>query len=450
MRALLFVAAAATLAAQGDPAFDAYRAWDATQHGVESRTRARNLLDVSADWVAKWPNSDFAWNERREALVSLTAGTNSSAGGPSAELWKQVDENLIRLRPPHTFAALAAYDWVAAGVNLEAAEKLLLDEIAWEDSRSRPSLAASPTLADLVDQATFTSGQFVKLCSLARVQIRLKQFDQAQAAIQRVQTWLKDDFQLHYDMDPLETFPDYESQYFQLSAELAMAQERKVDALAFYHAYLANPYYHREYGAPGPMNSLNHLWKEIGGSDAGWPAFSAVPPLPPDVPVGWRGGRFPAWANVVYFPWVKVDYKLPPRQITDLTGRTWTNRDFQEKTTIVYLWSSFCPQCLPGLDAMQILADRVKGRPDVQLVTLSVDPDRDKLVAFMNRKGYTFPVLAGKPYVQTVLPKFILGQFWIADATGTVRLQRTTSNIFAGNEEAHVQELLYKARHLAR
>ena len=131
-------------------------------------------------------------------------------------------------------------------MNLEAAEKLLLDEITWEDSRPwLGSRRASPTLADLVDQATFTSRQFVMLCSLARVQIQLKQFDRAQATIQRVQSWLKDDFRLHYDTDPLEVFPDYEAKYFQLSAELAMAEDRKVDALAFYHAYLADPYYRR-------------------------------------------------------------------------------------------------------------------------------------------------------------------------------------------------------------
>ena len=182
----------------------------------------------------------------------------------------------MRLRPPHMFAAAAASDWVAAGVNEEAAEKLLLDEIAWQDSRSRPAPKASPTLADLVDQAQFTSSKFVMLCSLARAQIHLKQFDQAKATIQRVQSWLKGDFRLHYDTDPLEAFPDYEAKYFQLSAELAVAEDRKVDALAFYHAYLADPYYRREYGAPGPMNSLNRLWKEIGGSDAGWTAFSAV------------------------------------------------------------------------------------------------------------------------------------------------------------------------------
>jgi len=438
MLILSVVAAAAVLAAQGDPAVDAYRIWEATQHGVDYRTRAQHLLDVSAEWVAKWPDSDSAWGERREALVSLRSA--------SAELWKRVDENIMHLRPPHTFAAVAASDWVTAGVNVEAAEKLLLDEIAWEDSRRRPAPKASPTLADLVDQAQFTSSKFVMLCTLARAQIQLKQFDQARATIESVQSWLEGDFRLHFDKDPLEAFPDYEAKYFQLSAELAMAEGRKVDALAFYHAYLANPYYRREYGSPGPMNSLNHLWKEIGGSDAGWTAFSAVPPLPPDVPVGWRGAPFPAWANVVYFPWVKVDYKLPTMRIADLRGRTWTNRDFQEKTTIVYLWSSWCAPCWPALNAVQILSDRVKGQPDVQLVTLSVDEDLDKLSAFMKEKGYAFPVLASKPYVEAVLPQFILGQLWIVDGSGSVRLQRTNSSIFAGAEEAHVQELLYKAR----
>ena len=196
------------------------------------------------EWVAKWPDSNFAWDERRDALVSLTAGMNVSAAARnvSAELWKQVDENLMRLGPPHTFAAVAASDWVTAGVNVEAAEKLLLDEIAWENSRSRPAPKASSTLADLIDQAGFTGSQFAMSCTLARAQIQLKQFDQARATIQRVQSWLEGDFRLHYDTDPLEAFPDYEAKYFQLSAELAMAEGRKVDALAFYHAYLANPY----------------------------------------------------------------------------------------------------------------------------------------------------------------------------------------------------------------
>ena len=326
MRVLFVVAAAAAvLSAQGDPALQAYRTWEATQHGVDYRTRAQHLLEVSAEWVSKWPDSDFVWRERRESLVSVRSA--------SVELWKQVNENIIRLSPPHTFAGAAASDWVTMGVNVEAAEKLLLDEIAWEDSRPRPALTANATLADLVDDAGFTDRLFVLLCTLARAQIRLKQFDEAQATVERVHSWLDGDFRRHYDTDPLEAFPDYGVKYFQLSAELAVAQGRKADALAFYHAYLADPYFRREYGAPSEMNPPKSLWKEIGGTDAGWAAYSAVPPLPPGVPVGGRGARFPAWANVVYFPWVKVDYKLPPMQIADLVGRTWANRDFVGKAT---------------------------------------------------------------------------------------------------------------------
>jgi peroxiredoxin len=448
MRVLAFLAAAVIMTAQVDPAVEAYRIWDATQHGVDGRTRAQHLLDVSAEWVVKWPNNNFVWTERREALVQLTAGMNMSAVGRSAEFWKQVDENLIRLNPPHTFAFEAAQDWVAARVNLDDAEKLLLAEIAWQDSRPRPAPKASPTLADLVDEATFTSGQFVMLCTLASAQVQLKQFDEARTTIAHVQSWLDGDFRLHYDQDPLEAFPEMQAKFFQLSAELAMAEGRKVDALAFYHAYLANPYYSREIGSPGPMNSLKPVWKEIGGTEAGWVAFSTVPPLPPDVPVGWRGKPYPAWANVTYYPWLKVDYKLPRIQIADLSGRGWTNRDLHDKTTVVYLWGTYCAPCWPALKAIQILADRIKGRPDIQLVTFSVDEDREKLSAFMKEKGYTFPVLMSKAYVQTVLPQYLLGQFWIVDKSGSVRLQRSMSNIMAGNEDAHAQELLYKVLQL--
>ena len=64
--------------------------------------------------MAKWPDSRLAWDQRRAAMVSLR--------NRAAKLWKQVDENLIRLSPPHTFAMLAAYDWQVIGLNLEDAE----------------------------------------------------------------------------------------------------------------------------------------------------------------------------------------------------------------------------------------------------------------------------------------------------------------------------------------
>jgi len=95
------------------------------------------------------------------------------------------------------------------------------------------------------------------------------------------------------------------------------------------------------------------------------------------------------------------------------------------------------------LKAIQALYDKIKDRHDIQIVTLSADEDMGKLVSFMKEKGYTFPVIVSLPYVKTVLPRFILGQHWIVDGNGHVRLQRTSSN-FNGAEQAFVDESIYK------
>ena len=168
--------------------------------------------------------------------------------------------------------------------------------------------------------------------------------------------------------------------------------------------------------------------------------YSAVPALPPGVPAGYPG--------VPYLPWVKVDYKLPAFELADLEGRMWTNKDFDGKATIVYLWASWCAPCWQNLGTIQTLSERVKARRDVQVVTLSVDEDRGKLTGFMKQKGYTFPVLANKAYVQKALPVFVLGQLWIVDGSGSVRLQRTSNPNFRG-PDATTEELLYKAGQFA-
>jgi hypothetical protein len=99
------------------------------------------------------------------------------------------------------------------------------------------------------------------------------------------------------------------------------------------------------------------------------------------------------------------------------------------------------------LPSIQAIYDGTKSRAGMQLVTISVDEDTQKLAAFMKQKGYTFPVLASKPYVQKVLPQFMLGQVWLVDRNGAVRLQRSR-NMFNGIEKAFEEEVMYRARQL--
>ena len=75
-------------------------------------------------------------------------------------------------------------------------------------------------------------------------------------------------------------------------------------------------------------------------------------------------------------------------------------------------------------------------------MTLSVDEDRQKMASFMKEKGYSFPVLVSKAYVDTVIPHVTLGQSWIVDRTASVRLWR--AGPFVGSDQAFVDESIYK------
>jgi peroxiredoxin len=432
MRLLLILSALPILLhAQPDPAADAYSAWGLEHRASDHKARAQSLFEVSAEWTVKWPESRTAWDARRDSLL----GTQNR----SPELWKQVDETLVRLSPPHTFADLAAYDWVTLHINLKDAEKLIASEIEWHEAQPRPNRPSAPSLADLIDEANASSILFGPLCTLASAQIQLQEFDPALATIGRIRTWLDGDFKRNYDQDPLEAFPDFESHYFILSAQLAQAEGRNIDALAFFQHVIANPYYRREYA--GYEKETRSLWNKTGGTDAGWAIFSRVPPLPAGVPAGHAGTSF--------LPWIALDYKLPEMNVPSLDSRTWTRGDFEGKSTIVYLWASWCGPCWLHLPAIQALYDTIKDRRDIQIVALSMDDDRQKLSAFMKEKGYTFPVLIGKSYVDKLLPHPRLGQDWIVDKTGTIRLQRATF-IIRGREQAFVDEAVYKLTQVSK
>jgi len=311
------------LTAQSDPASEAHKTWEQQHHTGDFKSRGQARYEASAEWTAKWPDSRLAWEQRRRSLLEIDSR--------SPELWKEADENLIRLSPPHTFASGAASDWVALGITL--------------------------------------------------------------------------------------------------SAELAVAEGRKADAPALYQRVIADPYFHREYG--GFIRETRALWDELGGTKEGWGVFAKVPPLPAGVPAGFPGQPF--------LPWVTVDFRLPPLE----------GAQFEGKTTLVYVWAATCGPCWVILPAIQKLHDAVKGQNGLQVIALSLDDDRDKVAAFMKEKGYDFPVVVSRRYVDKLFPEIPVGQMWIVNRDGAIRLQRTV-NTFAGRGQALVDEALYKLSQVAR
>ena len=164
------------------------------------------------------------------------------------------------------------------------------------------------------------------------------------------------------------------------------------------------------------MKIAHTLFTELGGSEEAWAVWSKQDRWPagkPEPPLGMGGMR-----------WNAVNRGLPEMHLRDAAGRAWTLADFKGKTTFVFLWATWCAPCWRELPAMQKLYDAVKDRSDVQAISLSVDENPAIVERFMEERQFNFPVLVGKSYLEQILPEFILGQTWLVNQAGTIRLQR--------------------------
>jgi hypothetical protein len=94
-------------------------------------------------------------------------------------------------------------------------------------------------------------------------------------------------------------------------------------------------------------------WTQAGGTKEGWKEFSKVEPLPAGVP-----GQSPV---ISLIPWVSLHYKLPD-------GMNIQRKDLKGKTTLVYLWGSWCAPCWNHLPNIQALYDGIKDRSDIRVI----------------------------------------------------------------------------------
>ena len=74
---------------------------------------------------------------------------------------------------------------------------------------------------------------------------------------------------------------------------------------------------------------------------------------------------------------------------------------------VIYWWASDCPFCALQSPEMQKLwlRQRDNGAKRLQMLTLSIDRRRDDALAYLKKKGYSFPAGFVTPEIQRVLPK---------------------------------------------
>lgn len=90
-----------------------------------------------------------------------------------------------------------------------------------------------------------------------------------------------------------------------------------------------------------------------------------------------------------------VQYAAPDFELTTLDGETVLLSDYQGKKVILNFWATWCPPCKAEMPHMQKFYEKYKDQGvEILAVNLtSQDKGVDKVKAFVEENGLTFPIL---------------------------------------------------------
>jgi thiol-disulfide isomerase/thioredoxin len=187
-----------------------------------------------------------------------------------------------------------------------------------------------------------------------------------------------------------------------LRARYAELEGRKLDALVLYRAASEHQLPGDTKGVKEVADAEQRLWKELGGSDASRDL--------------WERGQDKA-ANPKG-DWSKPTKTMSPWTLSDLYGHIWRLESLGGKVVLIDVWATWCGPCQEELPNLQRLYERVKDHPDIQIVTFNIDEEVGKVAPFVKTRGYTFPVLFAKGYLDDLHIEAAIPRNWIVDPHG--------------------------------
>lgn len=214
--------------------------------------------------------------------------------------------------------------------------------------------------------------------------------------------------------------------YWDKMGQIAEKQGRKLDALTFYQKEI------RGMTFPGNQEFVKRkaklLWSDLGGTDAAWDAWLAhIEPVKPITTAGLRT------------EWEKMNKPLPEFELTDMAGKTWTLADLRGKTTLINVWATWCGPCRTELPHLQKLYDKLKGRPDIRILTLNTDDNPGLIEPFLKENRYTFPVVPARAYVDKLVPSLSIPRNWIVDGQAVLKLE--SIGFGGGNDDTWLDKM---------
>src|SRR6266567_5974756 len=288
------------------------------------------LLAQTNKWIQGRPNSTFVWEIRLQALTQLkevsseeietaadqltrVAQKNAGPGGPESRVYFIVAGALSKKHlQPARVAELAQ-----KGLEIsEVEEKYFLYNRDSYFDKETASQVRFYNARENLDGITY----------LAKAYIELKHADQAQITISRMDERLQDLKTLAADKTTYkELYLKEVSAYWGAMGRLAELQQRKLDAMGFYENALLARLEAKQKTVPGEKDELaddaRRLWSNLGGTSEAWTM--------------WYGRRANELARSVTLGWDDANEPLPPFELADLNGKSWTLESLKGKVTFL-------------------------------------------------------------------------------------------------------------------
>lgn len=416
----------------------------------------RAWRDEMTEWLAEDPQ-DYMVLERRLAALSNLDETTEAELVAAAQALLALDLEAKRIyttTPPETLVAQA---YLRKQVRLRELPVLIESGLAKAESRALRTRQSDlfPAQPSAYQATLMPSRRQNAYRVMAAVYRALGEFDKARAPLRKAEDALAEHRAILRDWESRELKAadpqspmgmraasdlrnariNADSLDIELQREyasLALAENHKLDALTRYGRGLAvasgmrsGAYYVRLL-----KPSARHLWDELGGTPEGWAQWEqqwSAPPAAetPDAPLQ---------------RWMPVNRLLPQETLTDLAGKTVTVASLRGKLTFINVWATWCAPCRGELPDVEKLYQRLKGRPDVALVTLNVDTNIGLVEPFLNETGYTFPVYLAADWAHKFDVDSGIPANWIVDRTGIVRVKSSAVGWLKG--DAWVEEVL--------
>jgi thiol-disulfide isomerase/thioredoxin len=275
---------------------------------------------------------------------------------------------------------------------------------AWERMRTTMPPSFAKDLARSIE-----ASKLDEQLGYAEAFTKLKDLPKARAAVAAGEAWLAaTPLGKSTDKDDQDQLKSRRRDLDVRKAYLLAAEGRALDALAQARAVLAGM---EDADEKADLVAAMHGWYAgLGGNKAGFALFTHEDDAKKSTEGEWRAPEKPL-----------ADFALP-----DLQGKLWRLKDLRGKVLVISLWATWCGPCKEELPHVLELAQKLKGRRDVLLLSFNVDANPGLIDPFLKDHPMPMPVILANEFVDTMLGGSLsIPRVWIVDRRGKLTKEQT-------------------------